>query len=88
MFVMLVFTGQATVYLVRERRRLWSSRPGGWLVLATCVDVAIVTALAAMGTFMTSVALPLVLIVLGIAVVSMFAMDGLKVRVLQRLDLG
>jgi hypothetical protein len=26
--------------------------------------------------------------VLGIAVVSMFAMDGLKVRVLQRLDLG
>jgi H+-transporting ATPase len=87
MFVMLVFTGQATVYLVRERGRLWTSRPGGWLVLATCVDVVIVTALATTGTFMTSVSLLLVLLVLGIAVVSMFAMDGLKVRVLQRLDL-
>lgn len=87
MFVMLVFTGQATVYLVRERGRLWASRPGGWLVLATCVDVAIVTALATTGTFMTGVALPIVLVVLAIAVVSMFAMDGLKVRVLRRLDL-
>jgi hypothetical protein len=36
---------------------------------------------------MTSVALPIVLVVLAIAVVSMFAMDGLKVRVLRRLDL-
>jgi H+-transporting ATPase len=88
MFVMLVFTGQATVYLVRERRHLWASRPGGWLLLATGVDVVVVTILAATGTFMTSVSLPLILLVLSIAVVSMFAMDGLKVRVLERLHVG
>ncbi len=87
MFVMLVFTGQATVYLVRERTHLWASRPGGWLLLATGVDVVVVTALAATGTFMTAVSLPLVLLVLAIALVGMLAMDGLKIRVLARLQI-
>ena len=32
-FVILVFTGQATVYLVRERRHLWASRPSTWMLV-------------------------------------------------------
>ena len=59
---------------------------GSWWPPA--VDVVVVTILAATGTLMTSVSLPLILLVLGIAVVSMFAMDGLKVRVLERLHVG
>ena len=33
-FVMLVFTGQGNVYLVRERRHFWRSRPSRWLLSA------------------------------------------------------
>jgi H+-transporting ATPase len=87
-FLMLVFSGQATVYVVRERGRLWSSRPGGWLLLATTFDVIIVTVLAVTGTWMTAVSLPMVLMVLGIAVAWMLIMDPVKVAVLGRLRLG
>ena len=34
-FLMLVFSGQATVYVVRERDHFWRSRPVRWLVAAT-----------------------------------------------------
>jgi H+-transporting ATPase len=88
MFLMLVFTGQATVYVVRERGRFWSSRPGGWLLLATTFDVIVVTVLAVTGTWMTAVALPMAMMVLGIAVASMLIMDPVKVAVLGRLGVG
>ncbi len=32
--VTLVFSGQAVFYVSRERRHLWSSRPGKWLVVS------------------------------------------------------
>jgi H+-transporting ATPase len=87
-FLMLVFTGQATVYVVRERGWFWSSRPGGWLLLATAFDVVVVTVLAVTGTWMTAVSLPLVLMVLGLAAAFMLIMDPVKVWVLGRLGLG
>jgi H+-transporting ATPase len=86
-FVMLVFTGQATVYVVRERGSFWSSRPGGWLLLATAVDAIVVGALAVTGTWMTAVSLAMVLMVFGIAVAFMLVMDPVKRLVLRRLDL-
>ncbi len=88
MFVMLVFTGQATVYVVRERDRFWSSRPVGWLLLATTVDVLVVSFLAAAGIFMTAVPLPAIALVLAIAVGFMFVMDPIKIRTLRRLHIS
>ena len=88
MFLMLVFTGQATVYVVRERGRFWTSRPGGWLLLASAFDVVVVSALAIGGVFMTAVSWPLVVMVLGIAVGFMFVMDPLKIVTLRRLQLS
>jgi len=54
-FLMLVFTGQATVYLAREKGRFWKSRPGSALLWATGADLVVVTALALSGTWMASV---------------------------------
>jgi H+-transporting ATPase len=88
MFVMLVFTGQATVYVVRERERFWTSRPVKWLLLATTMDVLVITWFAAAGIFMTAVPLGLVALVGVIAVAFMFVMDPIKVRTLRRLHLG
>ncbi|HEY6317562.1 MAG TPA: plasma-membrane proton-efflux P-type ATPase [Acidimicrobiia bacterium] len=86
-FLMLVFSGQATVYVVRERDRFWRSRPAPWLLAATTFDVIVVTLLAWRGVLMTSLALPYVALVLGIAVAFMFLMDPVKVAVLRRFRL-
>jgi H+-transporting ATPase len=84
MFTMLVFTGQATVYLVRERGRLWASRPATLLLAATAGDVVATAALAVSGIAMAPVALGPVLLVLGIAAAWMLALDPLKVWILRR----
>jgi H+-transporting ATPase len=48
----LVFSTQAAFYVVRERRHLWSSRPSGWIVLSSLLDVAIIAVLAGRGILM------------------------------------
>lgn len=50
--VTLVFGSQALLYVIRERRPLWSSRPGAWVLAASAADIAIVSALALSGTLM------------------------------------
>jgi H+-transporting ATPase len=86
-FLMLVFSGQATVYVVRERGRFWSSRPAGVLLAATIFDVVAVSTLAMRGIFMTSLGLPSIALVLVIAGAFMFVMDPIKIRVLHRFRL-
>src|SRR5207237_3182061 len=71
MFTMLVFTGQATVYLVRERGRFWASRRATILLAASAGDVVAIAALAVSGIAMAPVALGPVVLVLGLAAASM-----------------
>jgi len=84
-FVMLVFTGQGNVYLVRERGRLWHSRPSRWLVASSLADVAVVSLLATRGILMAPLPLPLVGALLGVVALYLLAMDAAKVRILRRL---
>ena len=79
--VALVFTGQALFYVVRDRRRLWSSRPSRWIVLSSIADVAIITLLATRGFLMTPIPAALVAAVFGAAVVLAFVLDGVKLVV-------
>jgi len=51
-FVTLVFGAQALLYVVRERRHLWSSKPGNWVLASSAVDIAIVSTLAISGILM------------------------------------
>jgi H+-transporting ATPase len=51
-FVTLVFGAQGLLYVVRERRHMWSSKPGNWVLAASAADIAIVSALALSGTLM------------------------------------
>ncbi|WP_207388329.1 GAF domain-containing protein [Lichenihabitans psoromatis] len=86
--VTLVFGGQAVFSVARERQRMWSSRPGKWLILSSIVDLSIVSGLALSGVLMT--ALPAV--VLGglgaAAVVFALVLDAVKVAVFQRLAIA
>jgi H+-transporting ATPase len=48
-FATLVFGNQALLYVLRERRRLWHSRPSAWVLASSAVDVGIVATLASLG---------------------------------------
>ncbi len=84
-FVTLVFTGQGTVYLVRQRQHFWKSRPGKWLLLSSVADIAVVSVLAARGILMEAIHLRLVLIILIVCACYLAAVDPLKIRLLKKL---
>ncbi len=48
--VTLAFSGQAIFYVVRERRRLWSSRPSLIVILSSIADCLIIPTMAVGGT--------------------------------------
>jgi len=83
-FLTLVFTGQATVYLVRERGHFWHSRPSGWMLLASLLDICVVTLLATQGVLMAAIPMRLVLAVLAGCAVFFAGLDTVKASVLKR----
>ena len=86
-FVWLVFSGQAIVYLVRERHHVWRTRPGPWLVASTLGDLLAVTGLATRGWLMAPVAPATVLALLGLALTYLAGADLLKLPLFRRLGL-
>ncbi len=84
----LVFSTQAAFYVVRDRRHLWSSRPSGWIVLSSLLDVAIIAVLAGRGILMH--ALPWTYIGAILLAAAMFALilDLVKSMLFARLRLA
>ncbi len=86
-FAMLVFTGQATVYLVRERRAFWSSLPGSLLAASSIVDVIVVALLATQGILMPAISWRAILGLLSLVIAYLIVLDVVKVRLFRRLEL-
>jgi H+-transporting ATPase len=86
-FVCIVFGNQATTYTNRERRRLWSSRPSGWLLAASATDILIASVLAIGGIAMTPLPAAIVIGVLLGAAGFAVLLDFVKVPVLRRLNI-
>jgi H+-transporting ATPase len=86
-FAVLVFTGQATVYLVRERRHFWNSIPGFWLMLTSIAAVLVISLLAAFGILMAPISPMLILGVFALVVLCSVLLDFLKTRVFRYCDL-
>ncbi len=84
-FLALVFSGLATVYLVRESRCFWKSRPGTFLLCATAGDVVVVSAMAVFGILMVPVPIMMVLGLLAATIVMMFVLDIVKKPLMRRL---
>jgi H+-transporting ATPase len=84
-FAMLVMSGQATIYLVRERGRLWASRPSGWLLAASVGDVLAVSLLAILGILMRPLPASTVLGLLVAVAAWALALDALKALAFRRL---
>ncbi|HEV2446161.1 MAG TPA: hypothetical protein VGS58_09575, partial [Candidatus Sulfopaludibacter sp.] len=83
-FLTLVFGGQGTVYLVRERSHLWRSCPSRWMLLSSAADLVVVSLLATRGVLMAP--LPPVLVggLFGAVLLYLFLIDYLKIAILRR----
>jgi H+-transporting ATPase len=84
-FLALVFSGLATVYLVRETGAFWKSLPGKFLLWATAGDVVVVSAMAIFGILMAPVPALMVVSLLAATIVMMFLLDTVKKPLLGRL---
>ena len=87
-FVALVYTGYANVFLVRERRRVWASAPGRPLAVAAGAGVTGVGLMAAGGVLMAPLPGWLIPALLGVVAGYLLLLDGLKELLVRRLGLG
>lgn len=79
-FLLLVFTGQGNVYLVRERGYLWSSLPSKWLIASSLLDILIVIILATKGIMMAAISPLLIIVLLAIVIIYLLFVDLIKVK--------
>jgi H+-transporting ATPase len=77
--VTLLFNGQAVFYVVRERRRLWSSWPSPIVIASSMADLAIIPTMAIKGMLMAPLPIPVVLSLFAAAVVLALVLDQVKV---------
>jgi len=75
MLLMLVFTSQFNVYIVRERKFFWSSRPGRELMFSTAGALVVFSLLGVFGLIITPIAAHQVLFILGFSAGFTFAID-------------
>jgi H+-transporting ATPase len=83
-FVVLAFNGQAVFYVVRERRRLWSSRPSAIVIASSVIEVLIIGTLALSGLLMTPLPMAIFVSIFAAAVVLALVMDQVKTWLYRR----
>jgi H+-transporting ATPase len=83
--LLLVFAGQATVYVLREQGHFWGSRPATIMLIATTLALAIVACLAIAGLLMTPIAPSILGAVFAATLAYGVALDLVKVAVFKRL---
>jgi H+-transporting ATPase len=80
-FVTLVFGNQAALFVLRERRRMWSSKPGTWVLASSAADIAFVSALALSGILIAPLPWRIVVAIFAAAIGFAVILDQLKLPV-------
>jgi len=80
-FVTLVFGSQAVLYVVRERRRMWSSKPSVWVLAASAADIAVVSMLAVSGILMEPLPWRIILTIFSAAIGFALILDQIKLLI-------
>ncbi len=88
LFVMLVYSGQGTIYLVRERGHFWHSLPSKWILIGTTLDIVVVGLLATQSILMAAIPVLLVIEVFGVIALYLILLDFIKVPIFSKLNLG
>jgi H+-transporting ATPase len=85
--VTLLFNGQAVFYVVRERRRLWSSWPSRIVIASSMADLSIIPTMAVSGILMAPLPVAVVLALFAASLVLALVLDQVKVAVFRRLKM-
>jgi H+-transporting ATPase len=85
--LMLIFTSQFRIYIVRERRHLWDSSPSRSLVLSSAATVVVFGLLAFWGVLIPSIAPAAILFVLGYSALFTLAVELPKYLAFKRFGL-
>jgi H+-transporting ATPase len=88
-FIMLtlIFTSQFRVYIVRERRYFWSSRPGRELLISTAAAIVVFALLSVFGLIVAPVTSLQMLFVLALSAIFTFAIDYPKYLAFRKFEL-
>jgi H+-transporting ATPase len=86
--VTLVFSSQAVFYVSRERRHLWSSRPGRWLLVSSVVDLSFISLLAEQGILMAPLPIEVLAGLFLAAAAFAFLLDAVKLVVFRCLQIA
>jgi H+-transporting ATPase len=86
--IALVFGSEGTLYALRERKHIWSSRPGIWVIVSSIADILILSLLAVRGIAMHPLPIVVVASVLLAAVIFAFLLDLIKVPTFRRLQIA
>ncbi len=87
-FLAMVVDAQATVYAIRDRRRLWSSRPGVWVVASSIVDLAIGALVSLTGWLTPPLEVGVVVGLIAAAAVFTLLLDAVKAPLFRRLGIA
>jgi H+-transporting ATPase len=87
-FITLVFGNQALLFALRERHRLWSSRPSGRVLASSATDIAVAAVLALSGTLMAPLPWRVLLAVLLAAAAFALILDRIKTPVMAAFRVG
>lgn len=83
----LVFNTQFRILIVRERKHFWSSIPGTNLITVNLLTLIGFALLGSIGIFIPNLALNQVLIILGLTLLFMAAMDFVKYYLFRRFEI-
>ena len=87
-FFTMIVDAQTTVYVVRERQRLWSSRPGGWVFASSAADLGVGALVAVNGWLTPSLSVGVVVGLIAAAAVFALLLDIVKAPVFRRLGIA
>jgi H+-transporting ATPase len=85
--VLLVFTSQLRVLIVRERKHFWSSMPGRDMLISSVATISVFVALGTSGLIIPAIPLHQVLLMLGFALIFIALLDLPKYLVFRKFGL-
>ncbi|MGC8670070.1 MAG: plasma-membrane proton-efflux P-type ATPase [Candidatus Micrarchaeia archaeon] len=80
-FFMFVVTDKLLIYSLRNRKRLWSTRPSRWLVISSLVGVLAGALISYYGFFVTPISLFSLFVVIAISFAIIIVFDFVKSKV-------
>ncbi len=86
-FDILVFSGQFTVFSIRERKRFWNSKPSKILLAASMADFIFISIISIFGILVTPVPFYFVVYAIMLGFLFLFIMDAVKNTVFKKFKL-